>query len=215
MLEDGIHYPRRGDWIKRILIGGLLFMFSFLLLPLFIVYGYLLQVMGAAYEGVEEPPEFEEWVDLLITGLVAWLIGIVYAIPIIVFTLIMLPIIGFGALQDDPEVFLAGTGLIWFLGIFILSILVAYLLPAAYVSYARTGRAGAAFDFGEIFSIAFTMEYLTGIILTVAVLILFGILSGLVAITIIGLLVIPFITFYGYMAGAYIMARAVRNAATA
>lgn len=214
MLEEGITYPKRGDWLERILIGGLLIMFGFLLLPMFIVYGYLLKVLQTTYEGATTPPEFEDWGSLLVRGLLAWLIGIAYALPIIIFTLLMIPLVGFGALQEDPLVFLAGTGVIWFSGVTILGILIGYILPAAYVNYARTNRAGAAFDLGTITSIAFSVEYLTGIILALVVMIVFGILSSLVAITIIGVIAIPFIGFYGYVAAAYIVSNAVRNANT-
>lgn len=215
MLEEGLTYPKRGDWISRILIGGLLSIFSFLILPLFILYGYLLNVLESSYNEVEEPPEFEDWGSLLVRGLIAWLISIAYAIPIFLFTMVMIPFIGFGALQDDPVVFIAGGGLLWFLGTFILGILVAYILPAAFVNYARTNRAGAAFDFRTIVSIAFTMEYLTGIILAFVTVIIIGIVAALVSITIIGLLALPFISFYGYIALAYIMGTAARNAETA
>jgi branched-chain amino acid transport system permease protein len=37
MLEDGLSYPIRGDWIGRIVIGGILGLLSVLLLPAFVI----------------------------------------------------------------------------------------------------------------------------------------------------------------------------------
>lgn len=213
MLEEGVRYPMRGDWIARILIGGILSVFGFLLIPAFIVYGYLLEVLANTYDGIEDPPEWTDWGTLLIRGLVAWLIALAYSIPLILFSLVMIPVIGFGAVQDDPGAILAGTGLLYFFGMVVLGLVVAYLLPAGLTSYARTNRVGAAFDVNTVTSIAFTGEYLVAIVLAFVIVIFVGFLTSILSITVIGILLVPFIGFYANMAIAYIVATGVRNAA--
>lgn len=213
MLQEAIGYPKRGDWVSRILIGGLLSILSFLIIPSFIVLGYLLRVLGDSYDGIEDPPEWGEWMSLLIKGLVGWLIGLVYSIPLILFSVVMIPILGVSGLDDGALTL--GAGLIWFLGTVILGILIGYLLPAGLTAYARTDQAGAAFKFKEVTSIAFTGEYFIAIVMAVVVGILFGIITGILSITVIGLILVPFIGFYANMAIANLIGNGVRNASTA
>jgi len=69
MLEDGLSYPIRGDWIGRIIIiGGVLGFLSVLLLPAFVIVGYLVRVLEQTIDGEDVPPEFDDWGDLLMKG---------------------------------------------------------------------------------------------------------------------------------------------------
>lgn len=214
MLEAGIRYPSQGDWINRILIGGLLTMFSFLIIPILIVYGYLLRVLKASYDGQEEPPAWGDWGTLLVKGFVAWLISIAYSIPLILFAVLMIPIIGVGAIQDDIGAVAVGTGIIWLLGTVVLALLIAYVLPAALTAYARADQVGAAFDFASIKDIAFTGEYFIAVVMALVVSIVVGIITSILSVTLIGLILVPFIGFYGSMAMANIVATGVRKAST-
>ena len=66
MLEDGLSYPIRGDWIGRIVIGGILGLLTVLVIPAFLVVGYLVRVLEETVAGDEVPPEFTDWGGLLI-----------------------------------------------------------------------------------------------------------------------------------------------------
>ncbi len=149
---------------------------------------------------------------MLIKGFIAWLISIAYSIPLILYTLLLIPLVGFGALTGGQAEIFAGAAAIWVFGAFFLSILIGYLLPAAYTNYARTDRAGAAFELGTITSIAFTRDYLVGIIFALIIGLMFGILIGILSITVIGAVLIPFLSFYMTMAMAYVIGRSVSKA---
>ena len=85
-LETAVRYPMaKDDWIKTLVIGGVLVLFSFLIIPAIAAYGYLITAIRDSLEGKPEPPEFEDWGALLRKGVLGWVIGIVYMIvPLIV-----------------------------------------------------------------------------------------------------------------------------------
>ena len=88
-LEQVVTYPTNADdWLKTLLIGGALTLFSFLIVPAFPVYGYVLRVLRGGIDGTEEPPVFDDWGTLLKEGVVALVIVLVYQlIPLLVFFL--------------------------------------------------------------------------------------------------------------------------------
>ncbi|MEF8757703.1 MAG: DUF4013 domain-containing protein, partial [Halobacteriales archaeon] len=61
-IEQVAKYPMESDdWIKTVLIGGLATIFSFLILPIFLVTGYLVRALRAGMEDASEPPTFDDW----------------------------------------------------------------------------------------------------------------------------------------------------------
>ena len=80
MLSDSLDYLRTGEgWERTVLIGGLLAFFSFLLVPGFLVMGYLLRVVRATMHGeAADPPVFDDWAAMGVDGLKAFLISLVY-----------------------------------------------------------------------------------------------------------------------------------------
>lgn len=214
MLEDALTFPRRGDWVRDVLIGGLLTVVGFLIIPAILVFGYLLRVLGESAAGADAPPAWDDWAELLVWGVVGWLIALAYAIPVILYSAVMLPIIGIGAITDDPGAAIVGLGALWVVGATLLSIAVGYVLPAALANFARTGRASAAFELRTVASIAFTGHYLVAVVVAIVVGILIGILGGIATITIIGIVLVPFIGFYGNVAIARALGIGVRRAST-
>ena len=85
-IEEALRYPMNHDnWIVTVLIGGALSLFSFLIVPILIVYGYLLRVIRTSIDGQSEPPVFEDWGELIVEGFKAAVIVFVYMlIPLIV-----------------------------------------------------------------------------------------------------------------------------------
>ncbi len=86
-IETLARYPMESDdWIVTVLIGGIALLFSFLIIPWFLVSGYLVRAVRAGMDRAEEPPVFDEWGTLLKEGVVASIIGFIYQlIPLIVF----------------------------------------------------------------------------------------------------------------------------------
>jgi len=209
MFEDGMSYPVRGDWIGRIAIGGLLAIFSFLIIPAFLLVGYLIRVLNTTVGGIEEPPQFNEWGDLFVKGLVGTVISLIYSIvPFALFGalgFVLFGIIGIaGSAGGDGGGIVAGLGLSAFLLLLLLFIPVVfavyYMVPAALTNYAIEDSFGAAFDLGTIKPILLSSEYLIAVLLPLVVAVLLWIATSILSITVIGLLLVPFLQFYGQVA---------------
>lgn len=205
-ISDALTYPtEHEDWLKTILIGGVLSFLGFLLLPLLPVYGYVVRAIRRSLEGDPQPPIFDEWGELFTDGLQALVIGIVYMlIPLLV-----------GAITVGGSLLsvLTGTrggvaaGLAGFavgaLIVLVLSLIFGYLAVAALVNFARTGEFGAAFDFGTLREVAFDGEYAVAWLLSVAVFIGAGVVSSVLNfIPIIGTVISAFVFFYAQIVAA-------------
>ena len=59
VISDSLRYPS-SDWSKVVILG-VLFLISFLIIPIFLALGYTFRVIKASLAGLEELPAFEEW----------------------------------------------------------------------------------------------------------------------------------------------------------
>ncbi|OYR63537.1 hypothetical protein DJ71_23175, partial [Halorubrum sp. E3] len=148
MLEDGLSYPVRGDWIGRIAIGGILGLFSVLLLPAFIIVGYLVRVLEETIGGEDVPPEFTDWGDLLMKGVIGTIITIAYTvIPVVVYGVVVAVVGGTsGAIGGDAGALIGVVGVLLALAFIPVLFLIYYAVPAALSAYAARGAMSAAFD---------------------------------------------------------------------
>lgn len=126
---------------------------------MFILAGYFIRVLNRTAGGDEVPPVFDEWGELAVTGLQAVLIGVAYAlVPTILgggVVAIGIGLSGDGSLDGLGVAAVLVGGLLWTL----LSFVVAYLLPAALVNFARTRSLGAGFAFGTLKPIWLSRSY--------------------------------------------------------
>ncbi|HZJ03567.1 MAG TPA: DUF4013 domain-containing protein [Thermoleophilia bacterium] len=138
--------------LGKILIGGLL-----MFVPIVgwaLVAGYMIRTLRQVSAGVDTLPEWTDWGQLLVTGLMVWAGSFIYEIPGM--------IIGrFGV---------GGTLLssLWSLVVFI-------VLPAALIRFAATDSFGSFFDFSEI--LAFIQSNSSNYILAVVLTLVAGFLS--------------------------------------
>lgn len=201
-----VKYPMESDdWIKTNLIGGVLIFFGFLLIPLFFVYGYIIETIGGWLADDSAPPVFDDWGELLGSGVQAWLISIVYLlVPLIVAGVTIGGSIT--AMATGSEIgAAAGTGSL-FVGLTvsaILSLAFGYLSVVALVNFAREGRFGAAFDFGVIKTVALDQDYAIAWLVSVGVFALVGIVG---MVPFLGWIITPFATFYAAIIAANLWA---------
>jgi hypothetical protein len=140
------------SWIMKIVIGGIL---MFIPIVNFMALGYMLEALKRAADGTEIPmPEWDDFGGKFIKGLVLFVIGLVYMIPIWVVACLLGGLTGLaGTAESDALLNMAGMlntcasclYLIW-------GIVVGVIMPAAYIRYAVTGEFMSAFQFGELFS---------------------------------------------------------------
>lgn len=213
MITESIDYLRNSeDWVKTVLIGGVLSLLSALIIPTFLVIGYLLRVLRATMRGDEEPPVFDDWGDLAVDGLKGFVIGFVYfLIPAIVVGIaVFLGIAGAvaGGGSDTAGLFGGFVALVGALVGFVLTLFAAYVTPAALANYAETDRLGSAFSYGDLKPVLFSGKYATAWLYGFAVIFVAGIVSGLLGATGVGAILSAFITFYAAVAVYYIIGTA-------
>jgi hypothetical protein len=147
-------------WVSKIGIGALVSLLSFLIIPIPLLWGYMVGVTRNVKDGVLDPmPEWDDLGKLFMDGLAIIGAQLIYTMPFWFLTCIAgFGIVGFGSLADTSEdVAIAGLlstfgfaiclTVLWFVALLFIS-------PAIVIQYVRTDSFGALFRFGEIFSIA-------------------------------------------------------------
>lgn len=189
-------YPtEREAWLKTVLIGGVLVFFGFLLIPLFLVYGYVVRTIDESLSGASMPPVFEEWGTLLVKGFQAWLISIIYLlVPILVAGLTVGGALVAIATGGEAGLAAGAGGLFFGLVLSgILAIVFGYLAVIGIVNFAREDRFGAAFDLEVIKTVALDREYAIAWLISIALFLVAGIVN---AIPLVGWILMPFVSFY-------------------
>lgn len=193
MLREAISYPSSGDsTLRTIVIGGLLYGLSWLVVPAVLLFGFYTRVLRTVMSDEDVVvPAFDEWWDMFVDGLgfaaVAIVYGIVPAVVLAVGTQVSTAVAGLGG---------------------ILGLAVYYLLPAGLANYAREGEFLAAFSPGPIADIVLDSQYAVGWLLALAVLVV----GGAVAVVLTPIVVGVFLGFYVAVAAFYIYGRAVAEA---
>lgn len=185
-------------WIGKIAIGGIVVLFSFLIIPAFFLGGYQLAVMRNVIKGEEHPlPKWENWGRLFMDGLFVVVAALVYTLPIWLLSCIgvLLNLVVLGPDSGGAEL---ATIVIWSLVgclIFIFSLALAFLIPSIYIQYSRTDDFGSLFRFGDVIAIA--RENVVNILITFLVIwaanLALSVITSILVITICG----PFIAFLG------------------
>lgn len=218
MFEDALRYPANGDDVlTTIAIGGILGLLGFLILPVFVVYGYLVHVVRAVSRGDDgTPPTFEEWGELLVDGVKGFVIVLVYTVvPATLLALAVAPVfvissvtVSSGAATGNGGGGLVTTVILLVIlvvaGLSLVALLAAvYIVPAALTAFATTNRLGAAFSLTHLRRIGGSGQFLTGWLIAVVLSVLAGFVAGVAAATVLGILLVPFVNFYGNVAAAY------------
>jgi type III secretory pathway component EscS len=202
------------NWLTKILIGGIL---GIIPIVNFVVFGYVLVTLKNVAEGKPQPlPEWGEFVDMFVKGLMLFIIILVYAIPAILIACcigVVAGVLGAAGGQQQEAlgslialVSLAGQCLIW-----LYAIVLGLVSPAIMIQYARTGEFTAAFRFGEVIGIATSNlgNYIIALILSwVASFIAgFGVIACFIGVI--------FTSFWAYLVAANLFGQVARGAPAA
>jgi hypothetical protein len=160
-----ITFPFKDErWASKFLVGGLLSLCGFLIPLTFIpLSGYMVRVMRRTEsEGVLSLPAWDDWGDLILSGLKAWLVTIVYSLPLWVTMFcgygamvaggLIAP---FGAAEESVLPVIGGVALV-LMGLaafgvgMILAFPVMFLAPIALVRMVADDSLNSAFQFGEV-----------------------------------------------------------------
>ncbi len=174
-VEDSCEYAKEGiagKWEKWFLL-----LVSCIIFPL--ILGYMLRI----YRGATPSPEPDDWGTMFIDGLKLLVIGIIYALPIIILEIVLMGA-GF-VLYTEKTPFanpaammgLFGAALAGVILLLVLAVIIGLFSTIAYVRFARTGSIGEAFNFGAITEQIKRIGWITYIIALIIVAILIGIVE--------------------------------------
>ncbi len=140
------------NWLKKVLIGGII-----TLIPIlnFAATGYWLTQTKRVYEGNDLPlPEWDNFGDYFVKGLIAAVGQFIYALPVILLYCcvgVFIPaLVGGGARGDQPGPLAGLASLLAFCMVclvLIYAIALVIIIPALLTRYAITGDFGAFFQF--------------------------------------------------------------------
>lgn len=201
MLSESLTYLKDSDdALKTSIIGGLCLLFGFLLLPLFLVWGYVVRVLDRTSRGDDEAPGFEDWGDLTVDGAKAVAILLAYS---------LVPAFLGGVLFGGVWLATGGTpGSIGAIG-FVLAgaltlaafVAAAYVSPAAIANFASDRRLGAGFDVDDLRPVLATGTYATGWLLAFGIVVVGSFVSGILnAVPFVGTVLGAIVAFYALVA---------------
>lgn len=215
-IETLATYPTESDdWLLTVAIGGVALFLSVLVVPWFLVAGYLVRAIRAGMAGATEPPGFDDWEQLLREGVVAGVIGLVYQlVPLVVFAVF----VGGSALAlvtgTDTG---TGLGLLGLLGgvvvWWVLAVVFGYVGVAGIANYASEGTFAAGFDVDVIRTIVTSRAYLVAWAYVVALNLVVGVVTGVLNfVPVVGALAGLFVAFYALIIAGWLWGDGVASA---
>jgi hypothetical protein len=217
IISDSLKYPT-SNWGK-VLILGVIMIASILIVPIFLLIGYLFRIIKATLAGLDELPEFDEIGEMFVDGLKVFVVGIVYSIPVIIISTIIGAIVG----SSNSATLSLNPSMIWaFVLVYIVYIIIAVIIglieviAIANMAY-YDGDLGSAFRFSEILDHIARIgwgKYIATYIV-IAIVSFIGFLIGLLTLFILvgfillPLVIAPFIYMFGARAIALLFVDAV------
>jgi len=148
MIGNSIEYAKDsvwGKWVKWVLLA-----ISYIIFPL--IMGYIVRI----YRGVKPAPELENWGSMFIDGVKLFVIGLIYAIPVMLVFFIFggAGIFGLMSAGNAPNDALIAAALgSLFLGIIlaiIVGIIISLIAMIGTIRFARKDSMGEAFNISAI-----------------------------------------------------------------
>jgi len=134
-----------GKWVRWVLL-----VISTIIFPL--IGGYVMEI----YKGKKPAPEPEQWVHLFVNGLILFIAGLIWAIPVFLVLLILggasIFALVSGGIFTNPAAIAAGVGgiIIAILFAVILAFIISLIWTLGQVRLGRTERFGEAFNVSAI-----------------------------------------------------------------
>lgn len=172
------------QWITKILIAAAITLigvaFGILVIPAILAFallgGYGVEVTRRVIEKRSPVlPEWDDWGTLLLDGLKVWVIGIVYALPVIILGLCLSPVTAVASDSSEGLASLFGSVLGCFN--FLWGIVVGLLVPAAIAFFVVEGEISAAFRFGDV--IGFVRDNFVTYLIVMLMVWVAGLIGGL------------------------------------
>lgn len=210
IISDSIKYPSQ-DWKKIIILGILIILSIYLIIPIVLVMGYFFRILKSSIAGFDELPDFDEWGEMFIDGLKMFVVQFVYLlIPLIVIfvgawaSIASMSVTASGNVAN-PNLFLGLMGGTAIIG-FILAIIFQLIGSIAVANMAlNDSEFGAAFRFSEILELIsmigwgkYIIWYIVMIIIGIVFMVIASVLQIIpfIGMIIATLVVYPYLTMF-------------------
>ena len=144
VLDDALHYTKEGifgsadRWMKLVLA------IICLGIPL---NGYVMRI----YRGADPAPDVEEWGTLFVDGLKLIVVGIIYAVPVMIVWAFVYESMLLALMQGNTAAMENWSPNLGLMGLmYVLEILIGIIMPVAAIRFARTASFSEAFNIGAI-----------------------------------------------------------------
>jgi len=215
------------QWISKLLIGVLMSLLAFFIIPGLILNGYVIKLVRQVMNGNRDTlPEWEDYGKLLRDGFFVTVGELVWMLPLILLVIIVtLATSGVGSLSDDAAAVAAtGGGLLLLCLVLLVVVAALFLTPALLIQYAIKDDFGALFRFGEVFDIIrnHMSDILIAFLVTLAAVFVVSLIGGVLGIIpclgwiaafVIGLAAGPYVSFLGGHLYGQIAAKVLGNKA--
>ena len=197
-------------WLQKILLGGVFFAASIILVGIFFIYGYLARLVRNVADGVEPPlPEWDDLAEFFAEGLRLFCVSLIYAIPMVVLICaITIPAAVLGSMDNEASRSFGGLAVSCMTCLaFPVGLGMAIWIPAAVLMAIVSRDFSSAFDFRRIaeFLRANVANYLLAFVVFLIARFAAGV-AGVILLCI-GLL---FTEFWAMVVGAYALGQTYR-----
>jgi hypothetical protein len=166
VISDSLRYPT-SSWSKVVILG-VLFLFSFFIIPLFLGLGYIFRVIKSSLTGLDELPIFDSWTEMMTDGFKLFLVYLIYTFPAIIISIFsyislwsalksLIDITHANGVVLTPNMLFSVLGGSILVGLIIIGIYILIVYPIMAVAIGNMayydGELQAAFRLDEIFSI--------------------------------------------------------------
>jgi len=223
MVDFGAAIKRPFENTETMVLGVIIGMVP--LINILLVPGFALRNAKKTLEGNNKLLKFENFGDMVVKSIISLVIGIIYAIPVIVIAVLIGGLAIFGPLMAistqagpggmTPE--MAAPALAGIIGVVIiiaiLALIVAFITPMAVMSWLKKDDIGAAFAVGEVLRKCFTGPYIIAWILSLVWLFILGlVMLALFFIPLIGALIgTGVVTYCGQVTSYTLYAQAFKE----
>ena len=169
LLDDALHYTKDGifsnvnRWIKLIVA------IICLGIPM---NGYVMRI----YRGAETAPEVDQWGNLFVDGIKLIIVGLIYAIPVMILWVFIYGDMMLSLMQGDTAMmqnWSPNLGLL--LVLYIIEIIIGIIMPVAAIRFARMGSFSEAFNFSAILATIKRIGWINYIIALILIALVIGI----------------------------------------
>lgn len=141
------------DWVSKVLIAGLISLIP--VIGWLYIAGWMIEIVRRVKAGRTDILPQTHFSDFLSLGFKAWVVSLVYMIPIFLLSGVTSILNGWnsGTSSDAASVMLTGMSCVVSLISIILSLYLSMLLIYAYIRLAETDKMSECFKFGDVFRI--------------------------------------------------------------